>query len=45
MLTLLLQYHNGVTATVSPVGTTFVNNGSGISTGGPISMETTISRW
>ena len=30
---------SGVTATVSPVGTTFVNNGSGISTGGPISWK------
>ena len=30
---------SGVTATVSPVGTTFVNNGAGISTGGPISWK------
>jgi len=30
---------NGVKATVSPVGTTFVNNGAGISTGGPISWK------
>jgi len=30
---------NGITATVSPVGTTFVNNGAGISTGGPISWK------
>ena len=30
---------NGVKATVSPVGTTFVNNGTGISTGGPISWK------
>ena len=30
---------NGVKATVSPVGTTFVNNGSGITTGGPISWK------
>ena len=34
---------SGVTATVSPVGTTFVNNGSGISTGGPISWKLPIS--
>ena len=30
---------SGVTATVSPVGTTFVNNGAGISTGGPITWK------
>ena len=30
---------SGVTATVSPVGTTFINNGKGISTGGPISWK------
>lgn len=30
---------NSVTATVSPVGTTFANGGSGISTGGPISWK------
>ncbi len=30
---------NNVTATVSPVGTTFVNGGSGISTGGPIQWK------
>ena len=30
---------NGVKATVSPVGTTFVNNGAGITTGGPISWK------
>jgi hypothetical protein len=30
---------NSVTATVSPVGTTFVNNGAGITTGGPISWK------
>lgn len=30
---------NGVKATVSPVGTTFVNSGAGISTGGPISWK------
>ena len=30
---------SGVTATVSPVGTTFVNNGAGITTGGPISWK------
>ncbi len=31
--------NNGIKATVSPVGTTFVNNGDGISTGGPISWK------
>ena len=30
---------NGVKATVSPVGTTFVNNGEGITTGGPTSWK------
>ena len=30
---------NSVTATVSPVGTTFANGGSGISTGGPIQWK------
>ena len=30
---------NGVKATVSPVGTTFVNNGAGITTGGPTSWK------
>ena len=30
---------NNVKATVSPVGTTFVNNGAGITTGGPISWK------
>jgi len=30
---------NGVKATVSPVGTTFANNGAGITTGGPISWK------
>ena len=31
--------NNGIKATVSPVGTTFVNNGDGISTGGPIAWK------
>lgn len=30
---------NGVKATMSPVGTTFANNGAGITTGGPISWK------
>ena len=34
---------NGVKATVSPVGTTFVNNGAGITTGGPISWRLPIT--
>lgn len=31
-----ITINNGIKATVSPVGTTFANGGSGISTGGPI---------